>query len=538
MPSEGAPRTMTPFQQFRLWSRRAPRGERAIAAVAAACVLAVLGWVIVPAATSPAGAGLDTGAPGGAGPAAAASTAPAAGAPKGPKAARAAGPGAPGVTAPGAPAAVGPGGSVAATSGSTAGGTTAPGTSSAEGACTSPPGSAPGVTDTQMKVAVMIPDIAGPAANGAFGVPSADSTKKWYQDVIDELNASGGIACRKVVPLYYKVNPADQSDLQRKCLDVAAAGVFVTLDEGGYGPFPQKDCYAQHHIPFFTGYPITGAEAQKFYPYMFSNSTYETIYRNAVFALRDRHFFGGAGFGKLGFAYNSCYPYLIDDFTNWLHQAGVPDSKIVTYDFGCSSTTMPTPSDVQQAVLKFKTAGVTHVTTAEFVGGFWMFTRVAEQQNFRPKYGIADDQIIAISYGSNHPDYKNIDGAIAITPFRNGEEKTPGYRMSAGTARCSAIHTKRGEPNVYQQKAGVGGTACDELWVLKAAVEHAPALSQEALGAGFQAAGSAELSYPAGPGTWGGPRNTAWMNYWRTDRFVGSCNCWRVAESKFHASYP
>lgn len=188
-------------------------------------------------------------------------------------------------------------------------------------------------------------------------------------------------------------------------------------------------------------------------------------------------------------------------------------------------------------MLKFKAAGVTHVTSAEFVGGFWLFTRIAEQQQFRPKYGIPDDQIVAISYGSNHPDYNNLANAIAITPFRNGEERTPGYHPSAGTQRCNAIHTKRAQPPVYKQQAGVGGTACDELWVLKAAVEHAPALSQQALAAGFQAAHSDDLSYPAGPGIWSGTNNTVWMNYWRTDRFVESCKCWRIAEPDFHAAY-
>ena len=39
---------MTPFQQFRIWARRAPLGERAAAMMAAALVLGVLGWLLVP----------------------------------------------------------------------------------------------------------------------------------------------------------------------------------------------------------------------------------------------------------------------------------------------------------------------------------------------------------------------------------------------------------------------------------------------------------------------------------------------------------
>src|SRR4051812_13054608 len=39
---------MTPFQEFRLWARRAPSGERFSAGLAAATVLAVLVWILVP----------------------------------------------------------------------------------------------------------------------------------------------------------------------------------------------------------------------------------------------------------------------------------------------------------------------------------------------------------------------------------------------------------------------------------------------------------------------------------------------------------
>lgn len=39
---------MTPFQEFRLWARRAPSSERVFAGVAAAIVLALLAWLLVP----------------------------------------------------------------------------------------------------------------------------------------------------------------------------------------------------------------------------------------------------------------------------------------------------------------------------------------------------------------------------------------------------------------------------------------------------------------------------------------------------------
>jgi hypothetical protein len=43
---------MTPFQEFRLWARRAPAGERAAAAIASAIVLSLLIWILIPNASS------------------------------------------------------------------------------------------------------------------------------------------------------------------------------------------------------------------------------------------------------------------------------------------------------------------------------------------------------------------------------------------------------------------------------------------------------------------------------------------------------
>src|SRR3982751_311127 len=39
---------MRPFQEFQLWARRAPTGERVAAGVATAIVIALLAWLLVP----------------------------------------------------------------------------------------------------------------------------------------------------------------------------------------------------------------------------------------------------------------------------------------------------------------------------------------------------------------------------------------------------------------------------------------------------------------------------------------------------------
>src|SRR5439155_1390010 len=85
---------------------------------------------------------------------------------------------------------------------------------------------------------------------------------------------------------------------------------------------------------------------------------------------------------------------LISEFNAWLRQAGVTDAQVVTYDVGCPSA-FATPSDLEQAVLKFRQAGVTHVTTVDFLGDFGSFTHIAQQQGFKPKYIMGD----RVTYG-------------------------------------------------------------------------------------------------------------------------------------------
>jgi len=213
-----------PSQEFRFWLRRAPTGERVAAGVATLIAVALLAWLLVPG--SGGGATNLAASGGGAG------------------ASSAEGPG-PGWGAS-VPVAQGTG---AATSGPAAGSASGRGTGQAGGATSAAatPGSGPvgpgcpplaagarGVTATQLKIAVMIVDIAGPAANSTFGLAPPAQQQADYEAVLDSVNKTGGIACRHVVAQFYNVNPADQNDQQSKCLTAVQAQPFLVIDEGSY----------------------------------------------------------------------------------------------------------------------------------------------------------------------------------------------------------------------------------------------------------------------------------------------------------------
>lgn len=514
---------MTPFQQFRLWARRAPAGERVLAAVGAGLAALAIGWLLVPASDTGPTETVLSGSSGTASPGTASSELGSAAA-------------APEQSAGGATAEAG-GATTASTVAAAGGATGAAANRTTDGGCVSPPGSDQGITATHIKIAILMFNIAGPdTANEAFGLPSVSMQKELWELGFKYINDSGGVACRKLVPLFYTVNPYDQNQWQATCLDVVEAKPFIVIDQAAIYP-AFLACYPQHQLPFLNGSQISKLELEKYYPYVFAVGEWDRAYRNTVMALNQRGFFSPEnGFKKLGYFYQDCDPEIPGKFQGWLGELGLTSDKVVTQNLGCPGI-YGNAANVQQAVLKFQQNGVTHVTQTGATGDFITFTKVAEQQRYRPKYGIPDEGIAAVSYGTNPPDYNNLVDAIAITNARYAEERTPNYAPSPGTVKCNAFMTANGQKPSYQQPLGQGGTTCNFVWLIAAMVNHAPSLQRTSLAAGLQAAKSIDYSYPWGPGDYTGPRVTVSGQFWRPFQFMKNCNCWTVIDANFKPSF-
>src|SRR3954452_15171072 len=96
------------------------------------------------------------------------------------------------------------------------------------------------------------------------------------------------------------------------------------------------------------------------------------------------------------------------------------------------------------------------MTDHQLVGDFSNFSNVDQQQGLHPKYGLPDESMIEVAYGSQAPNAANIVDSIAIAQGRSGEERTPGAVPSAGTARCNAIYAAHGIQPTYKLAPGAG----------------------------------------------------------------------------------
>lgn len=94
-----------------------------------------------------------------------------------------------------------------------------------------------GVTADTVKVGVLLFDIGGVGMLG-LGVPGADadSQQRYWQAFIDDVNESGGILGRMIVPVYERFEPTRPDDVFRACIALTEdAKVFLVFGTSGFG---------------------------------------------------------------------------------------------------------------------------------------------------------------------------------------------------------------------------------------------------------------------------------------------------------------
>ncbi|MEY2592274.1 MAG: hypothetical protein QOJ67_4258, partial [Acidimicrobiaceae bacterium] len=368
---------MTPFLQFRLWTRRGPVAERVLTAVVGTVVLALLVWVAVPSGTA-AGTGTSDaqslGTTGGATP----GTGPAAGGDAGTRASTKPG-AAPGGSPTSTPAAAGGTGAGAGTGAPSGSGAAATGTASQQSnPCTNLRSTDQGVSATTINIDVVLFQLAGAASNSFIGVPEPADQQADFDAIFNSINKAGGIQCRQIAAKYYTGNFLDASQQHATCLSIVEDKPFAVIDNVALDSTQEgRECVAQNKIPLFDTGAILGSETRgSLYPYMFSTADqFDVGIRNSIFGAQKLGWFKDAN--KIGVLADDCFPEVNAQVAQNLAEVGFGKDKTVTYVFG-GCPTIPPPQEVAQAVLSFQSAGVTHVTDLSQVPKSGYFSKAAQ----------------------------------------------------------------------------------------------------------------------------------------------------------------
>lgn len=401
-----------------------------------------------------------------------------------------------------------------------------------------PTGSAPGITSDQVKVAASIIDVSsGSLSNATVGVPSTAQQEADYNLVAKKINSQGGAGCRKIVMSFYEVNPVSAANAQQSCLTIAAAQPYIVLDSGALTEVGASDCIPQHHILLASGY-LTPQNLVTYHPYGLDiGGNAQAAFLTGAQALKQLGYFTAAkGFKKLGVLYHTCSAGAKSIEQSALTAAKVPAKSVVYFNLGCPAGQIDTSASMEQAVLSFKNAGVTDVTEVG-LGDWGLFTQVAQQQKYTPRYLFTDSAAAASNFtGSDAPDPTNFNGTVNIVEGGYGEATTPGFKPSAATKACNAIYAAGGQPSVYKQLDGYGGVVCSYLWFVQALLNHASTVSPTAQIANMKKIGLLNFPYPFAPIDFSAaPAKSGYGTLeWRAIYYNASCKCWRIPDPNFN----
>jgi ABC-type branched-subunit amino acid transport system substrate-binding protein len=463
-----------------------------------------------------------------------------------------------GLAGPGGGTVIGPDGLPStgggATPGMTAPGTNVPGTSALDGI---------GVTPTKIYVGVTY-STGNDAANAALGtnITTGDQQAD-AQAVIDDINAHGGVAGRKLVPVWYDFQSTDARPYA--VIDAEACArftqdnhVFAVAGDGITDNFPACVTKAGAMI-VSSASSIIGPDQAFFdrFSYLFNVGflTQERMMGEEVRSLVRQQYFSGwnsvtakpapgsAKVGIISFDTPSWNTPLDNVMLPGLRAAGHPvdatNVQRVTYPSD-NDQVAGSVAQIQSAVLKFRQNDVTHVIVLDANGSMTlhMLNNMRSQQYY-PRLGVNSATGVQALYDGYAQDAKSFNGAVGIgwAPTLDlPQGKSDGYFTQRTKDCIKMVERRTGQHFADTNSATVALGYCDQLYLLAEAINRAvggvnrasASAAIEALGGRFPAAGT--------HGVFFSPTRHDGIEFGYDMRWDSSCTCVKYVRGPFHIS--
>jgi hypothetical protein len=393
-----------------------------------------------------------------------------------------------------------------------------------------------GVSGGEVKIGFTYID-GGDAALQALGINGVTfgDTKGYEETIVAHLNATGGIAGRRVVPVFHKYN-ATATD-QSKEQDAACAHftqdtpVFAVtgINLGSVADNGLVPCLAKAGVQYYGGFQDGDAQFWRKYRGWIASpdSLNQTDWlRGYVDGLARQGFFTpGARIGLLTLNQPSLQRAVRDGLRPALAARGFSIDDAVEF-----SNESQGVAQVSASVLRFRSRGITHVLFAAPGGGAPLyFMRTAQEQQYHPKYGLSTYDYPAVLLEVAAPP-EQLAGSVGIgwAPFldlRASEQPTP----SRATRDCLALFEKRGQKTSSYLALGTQLGLCDNLLMLQRVARGLPRLSAGGVSQGIDALGTSFVTAGTFAARFGAGKTQDGVAASRDLVYVTSCSCFRYA---------
>lgn len=299
-----------------------------------------------------------------------------------------------------------------------------------------------GVGVTASSVTIGISNVSNAdASNQALGANFSTGNLKGEIDaVIAHINATGGVAGRKLTPYFHPVDGSDQNKTtdqkaQEACTDYTQDHkVFATFDSAVNDNF--LACMSKTGI-VIAGYEDAGYSSSDFarYPFFFDVNTLvgDKSFQHLPQVFSKQGWYSGwdnrggapaataslpATIGVLSVDYPPLKSATINQLLPGLKAAGHPVSSgnvVYLHNPSNQAGAAQVITEIASAVLRFRSAGVTHVIIADNAGGVtYFFATAAESQGYRPRYGITTANQLQGFLGTKQINTRQVAGAMGL----------------------------------------------------------------------------------------------------------------------------
>jgi len=353
----------------------------------------------------------------------------------------------------------------------------------------------PGITPTTIHLGLMYTKdaAAAAAAVGAAGASPGD-LRVYYDALIKHINSHGGVAGRKLSPVYYGLDTQSSRGVTGE--DAAACAHWtqdnkVFMMSGGRDSL--NEC-AERHGAVTLAYGNETAETFKRFPHYLDPISFrlERVGSLTVESLAKRKYFTGK-FGLVTWDDRNYKKAVNDGYLPALKQAGVTPAQIFyaptpqAYgDLGAANAA------IQNAVLQFQTKGIDHVVVQDGPAGVWggggltiQWLNAAESQQYRPRYGMN-------TY--NSPGFQGLPATqqrnmLSVTWSNLTAASDAGWKTNATREACFKIMRDAGVA-LTTSNQNVAAIICDSLFLFKRVADRLTTLTNDAFIAAAERVGA------------------------------------------------
>lgn len=336
------------------------------------------------------------------------------------------------------------------------------------------------------------------AAIGAAGISQGDA-KGEGQAVINYINKNGGIAGRKIVPVWQAYDATSTGSTASQ--DEAACAnytqdhhVFAVADSGLTDTLPacllkagvfmaNSGDIISHDNGFFRQYPnyvdVGTLSEDRFMAEEVQALQREKWYSPWSTATGQAAPTGTAKVGVLTINYpywnRSVNKVLLPALAKSGHPVASSDIYRVTYP-QTTTDEARTVSDIQGAVLHFRSDGVTHVIFTDPSGVLTLiFSRNAGSQHYYPRYGVSSGSGMQALVTAGDVDPTTLRGAIGLgwAPSLDLQPSAASHYTTPATAKCLQVMKQGGFTFPDVNSEGIALSICDQLFFLADVLDRA-----------------------------------------------------------------